>query len=76
MAYYVRIQRNGVHEVRAGLFSTLQEAQAFAATLQPKLLAAVVSIVEIGDIGDETRTIEFCDAQKSEQIEASWPDTV
>jgi len=57
--YQVKFQRTGVQDVRAGLFGTFQEAQAFAVTLQPKLVAAIVSIVEIDDNGDETRTNEF-----------------
>jgi hypothetical protein len=54
MPYQVKFQRIGVQDVRAGLFGTFQEAKIFAAALEPKLLTAIVSIVEIDDNGDET----------------------
>jgi hypothetical protein len=66
MAYQVKFHRTGVPDERAGLFGTFREALTFAVTLQPKLSAAIVSIVELDDSGDETRTIHFCDAQRSE----------
>jgi hypothetical protein len=61
MPYQVKFQRTGFPDVRAGHFGTFEEAKAFASTLQPKLLAAIVSIVEIDDNGDETRTNEFAE---------------
>jgi hypothetical protein len=61
MPYQVKFQRTGFQDMRAGLFGTFLEAKAFAATLDPNLLAAIVSIVEIDDNGDETRTNEFAE---------------